>query len=150
MDALWSLVGGFAVALQPANLLFALVGCVIGTAVGVLPGIGPIAGIAILLPLTFNLDATGAIIMLGGDLLRRDVRRHDHHRAHERPRRGRIGHHRDRRLRDGQAGPGRRGAGHRRDRLVHRRHGRHRWSWSSRRRRWPGWRWSSGRRSFSA
>ena len=51
-------------ALRPANLLFALVGSVIGTAVGVLPGIGPIAGIAILLPLTFNLDATGAIIML--------------------------------------------------------------------------------------
>jgi putative tricarboxylic transport membrane protein len=64
MDAFWSLVGGFGVALRPANLVFALVGSVIGTAVGVLPGIGPIAGIAILLPLSFNLDATGAIIML--------------------------------------------------------------------------------------
>jgi len=64
MDTLLSLLGGFAVALRPENLLFAFAGSVIGTAVGVLPGIGPIAGIAILLPLTFKLDATGAIIML--------------------------------------------------------------------------------------
>ncbi|TDE03129.1 tripartite tricarboxylate transporter permease [Jiangella asiatica] len=64
MDALSSLVDGFAVALQPGNLLFALIGCVLGMVVGVLPGIGPIAGIAILLPLTFYLDPTGSIIML--------------------------------------------------------------------------------------
>ncbi len=64
LGTLTSLLGGFAIALQPANLLFALIGSVIGTAVGVLPGIGPIAGIAILLPLTFKLDPTGAIIML--------------------------------------------------------------------------------------
>jgi len=64
VDTLANLLAGFAVALRPDNLLFAFVGSVIGTAVGVLPGIGPIAGIAILLPLTFKLDATGAIIML--------------------------------------------------------------------------------------
>ena len=64
METLSSLANGFAVALAPANLLFALIGSVVGTAVGVLPGIGPIAGIAILLPLTFKLDPTGAIIML--------------------------------------------------------------------------------------
>jgi putative tricarboxylic transport membrane protein len=64
MDTLSSLMNGFAIALQPGNLLFAFIGSLIGTAVGVLPGIGPIAGIAILLPLTFKLDATGAIIML--------------------------------------------------------------------------------------
>ncbi len=64
MDVLASLLDGFAVALRPENLLFAFLGSVVGTAVGVLPGIGPIAGIAILLPLTFKLDATGAIIML--------------------------------------------------------------------------------------
>ena len=64
MDAILNLMHGFAIALQPQNLLFAFIGSVIGTAVGVLPGIGPIAGIAILLPLTFKLDATGAIIML--------------------------------------------------------------------------------------
>ena len=64
MDAFSSLMTGFGVALRPENLLFALLGCVIGQIVGVLPGIGPIAGMAILLPLTFRLDATGAIIML--------------------------------------------------------------------------------------
>ena len=64
IETFHSLVAGFAVALSPANLAFALVGSVVGTAVGVLPGIGPIAGIAILLPLTFKLDPTGAIIML--------------------------------------------------------------------------------------
>lgn len=64
IETFHSLVAGFAVALSPANLAFALIGSVVGTAVGVLPGIGPIAGIAILLPLTFKLDPTGAIIML--------------------------------------------------------------------------------------
>jgi putative tricarboxylic transport membrane protein len=64
MEALTSLMSGFGIALRPENLLFALLGCVIGQMVGVLPGIGPIAGMAILLPLTFRLDATGAIIML--------------------------------------------------------------------------------------
>src|SRR5262245_34402288 len=64
MEIFASLLDGFAVALRPENLLFAFIGSVVGTAVGVLPGIGPIAGIAILLPLTFKLDATGAIIML--------------------------------------------------------------------------------------
>jgi len=64
MEAFSSLLMGFGVALRPENLLFAFLGCVIGQIVGVLPGIGPIAGMAILLPLTFRLDATGAIIML--------------------------------------------------------------------------------------
>ncbi|MHB0868920.1 MAG: tripartite tricarboxylate transporter permease [Chloroflexota bacterium] len=64
MDTLQSLMNGFAIAFLPENLLFALLGCIWGTAVGVLPGIGPIAGMAILLPLTFHLPATGAIIML--------------------------------------------------------------------------------------
>jgi putative tricarboxylic transport membrane protein len=53
MNTLYDLLHGFAIALQPGNLLFAFIGSVIGTAVGVLPGIGPIAGIALLLPLTF-------------------------------------------------------------------------------------------------
>ena len=51
-------------ALTVPNLTFALVGCLLGTAIGVLPGLGPAAGTAILIPLTFSLDATGAIIML--------------------------------------------------------------------------------------
>ncbi len=58
------LLGGFATALQPINLAFALIGCILGTLVGIMPGIGPVAGTALLLPLTFKLDATGAIIML--------------------------------------------------------------------------------------
>src|ERR1700716_4163767 len=47
-------------------LWYAFVGCVVGTLVGVLPGIGPLAGISILLPITFGLDATNAIVMLAG------------------------------------------------------------------------------------
>jgi putative tricarboxylic transport membrane protein len=58
------LLSGFAGALTPANLLFAFIGCMLGTLIGVLPGLGPSAGTAILIPLTFNLDPTGAIIML--------------------------------------------------------------------------------------
>lgn len=64
MDTLQFLLAGFAAALTPANLTFAFVGCVLGTLIGVLPGLGPAAGTAILIPLTFKLDPTGAIIML--------------------------------------------------------------------------------------
>jgi putative tricarboxylic transport membrane protein len=64
IDTIYNLINGFGIALRPENLLFAIIGSVVGTAVGVLPGIGPIAGIAILLPLTFKLEPTGAIIML--------------------------------------------------------------------------------------
>ena len=66
MDAFHSLLLGFSVALQPAVLWYAFLGCVVGTLVGVLPGIGPLAGISILLPLTYGLDATRAIVMLAG------------------------------------------------------------------------------------
>jgi putative tricarboxylic transport membrane protein len=58
------LLNGFAIALTWQNLFWALVGCFIGTLVGVLPGIGPVSGIAILLPLTTVLPATSAIIMM--------------------------------------------------------------------------------------
>ena len=66
METVQSLILGFSVALQPAMLWYAFLGCVVGTLVGVLPGIGPLAGISILLPLTFGLDATKAIVMLAG------------------------------------------------------------------------------------
>ena len=67
MDATFdSLLLGFSVALQPAKLWYAFLGCLVGTLVGMLPGIGPLAGISILLPVTFGLDATKAIIMLAG------------------------------------------------------------------------------------
>ncbi|MFM1990880.1 MAG: hypothetical protein RJA99_3837 [Pseudomonadota bacterium] len=61
-----ALLSGFAVALQPANLLWGLVGVTLGTAVGVLPGVGPALTVAMLLPLTVKLDATGALIMFAG------------------------------------------------------------------------------------
>jgi putative tricarboxylic transport membrane protein len=61
-----SLMLGFSVALRPDVLLYAFLGCVVGTLVGMLPGIGPLGGISILLPLTFGLDATKAIVMLAG------------------------------------------------------------------------------------
>jgi putative tricarboxylic transport membrane protein len=57
-------LSGFAAALSPAYLAYAFAGCVFGTLIGVLPGLGPSAGTAILIPLTFKLDPTGAIIML--------------------------------------------------------------------------------------
>jgi len=57
---------GFSVALRPDVLWYAFIGCLVGTLVGMLPGIGPLAGISILLPLTFGLDATKAIVMLAG------------------------------------------------------------------------------------
>lgn len=59
-----NLILGFSIALTPQNLLFALIGCTMGTIIGVLPGVGPAAGTALLIPLTFQLPATGAIIML--------------------------------------------------------------------------------------
>ena len=61
-----NLILGFEVALSLNNLLFAFLGAMIGTAIGVLPGLGPTATISLLLPLTFGLDPTTAIIMLAG------------------------------------------------------------------------------------
>ena len=63
---LLSLAHGFAIAFQLDNLWYAFLGCLVGTLVGVLPGIGPLSGISILLPVTFGLNATQAIIMLAG------------------------------------------------------------------------------------
>jgi putative tricarboxylic transport membrane protein len=61
-----NLVNGFAVALTPHALLFGFLGVTIGTAIGVLPGIGPALTISLLLPLTYGLDPTTAFIMFGG------------------------------------------------------------------------------------
>src|ERR687888_2131352 len=67
MDQIFhNLIIGFGVAATPINLLFALIGCLLGTLIGVLPGIGPVATIAMLLPITFNLSPVGALIMLAG------------------------------------------------------------------------------------
>jgi len=61
-----ALLAGFSVALAPINLLWGLVGVTLGTAVGVLPGVGPALTVAMLLPLTVKLDPTGALIMFAG------------------------------------------------------------------------------------
>ena len=65
-DLIGNLGLGFATALSPANLLLCFVGVLVGTLIGVLPGVGPIATIAMLMPLTFKVDPTGALIMLAG------------------------------------------------------------------------------------
>jgi len=64
MEAWSSLLGGFAAAISPYNLMFALIGSIAGTLVGVLPGLGPTAAIAMLLPLASHLDPAPAIIMM--------------------------------------------------------------------------------------
>jgi len=61
-----NIVHGFLIALQPVNLWYCFVGVFLGTAVGVLPGLGALTAIAVLLPLSFYLDPTTAIIMLAG------------------------------------------------------------------------------------
>ena len=65
-ETLQNLYLGFSVALTPSVLFYAFIGCVIGTLVGVLPGVGPLAGISLLLPASFGLDATSAIVLLAG------------------------------------------------------------------------------------
>ena len=66
MELLSNLALGFATALSPTNLFLGFVGCLVGTLIGVLPGVGPIATIAMLMPLTLKVDPTGALIMLAG------------------------------------------------------------------------------------
>lgn len=66
MDIWHSLLGGFAAAATPINLMWAFVGCLVGTAVGVLPGIGPALTVAMLLPLTAQVEPTASMIMFAG------------------------------------------------------------------------------------
>lgn len=66
MDLFSNLSLGFAVALTAQNLALAFLGCLVGTLIGVLPGVGPLATIAILLPITFGLEPASALIMLAG------------------------------------------------------------------------------------
>ena len=66
MDLLNNLWFGISVAATPQNLLLCLIGALVGTLIGVLPGIGPVATIAMLLPITYGLPPVGALIMLAG------------------------------------------------------------------------------------
>jgi putative tricarboxylic transport membrane protein len=66
IESIQHLFAGFGIATTAANLFYCLLGAIAGTLVGILPGLGPIAGIALLIPVTFGLNATSAIIMLCG------------------------------------------------------------------------------------
>ena len=66
MDLFNNLALGFGVAFTPVNLMYAFIGCFLGTVIGVLPGIGPLATIAMLLPATYALPPVAALIMLAG------------------------------------------------------------------------------------
>lgn len=66
MDILANLAMGLGTALDPINLMYCFIGVLLGTAVGVLPGLGPVATIAMLLPLTFGLTPEASLIMLAG------------------------------------------------------------------------------------
>ena len=66
MDLFQNLALGFSVAFSPQNLIFCFVGVLMGTLIGVLPGIGPVTGIALLIPITYGLDSTTALITMAG------------------------------------------------------------------------------------
>jgi putative tricarboxylic transport membrane protein len=66
MNVIEPALSGFAVAFEPANLLYCLIGVTLGMIIGILPGLGPAATIAVLLPITYTIEPTSAIIMLAG------------------------------------------------------------------------------------
>ena len=67
MQDLWThLMGGFATAASGANLMWAFIGCALGTAIGVLPGLGPAVTVAMLLPITAQVDPTASMIFFAG------------------------------------------------------------------------------------
>ncbi|HXZ36526.1 MAG TPA: tripartite tricarboxylate transporter permease [Thermodesulfobacteriota bacterium] len=65
-ETLQQLIFGFSIALEPINLLYAFLGCLVGTIIGVLPGIGPAGGMALLIPLIYGKSAASAVILLAG------------------------------------------------------------------------------------
>ena len=111
------LLNGFYIALTPVNLLFAFLGALLGTAVGVLPGLGPAATIALLLPVAYNHRLPGdGHHPHGRHLLRFHVRRLHHFDSPESPRRSGLGRNLHRRLQNGPKGArgcGPRHCGHR-------------------------------------
>lgn len=61
-----SILYGFQVALTPQNIMFAFIGVLIGTIIGMLPGLGPITAIAIMIPLSYGMDPASALILMAG------------------------------------------------------------------------------------
>src|SRR5262245_34508031 len=66
MDALTHVLNGFSVSLQPRNLAYTFIGVLMGTVIGVLPGLGPSTAMALLIPLCYDLNPTSALIMMAG------------------------------------------------------------------------------------
>jgi len=66
MDVLDSILFGFSVALQPGNLMFVFVGVFTGTIIGMIPGLGPISALALMIPITFSMNPTSALILMSG------------------------------------------------------------------------------------
>jgi len=66
METLTHILNGFTVAMEPMNLWYTFLGVLMGTIIGVLPGIGPSAGIALLIPITYGMNPTSALIMMAG------------------------------------------------------------------------------------
>ncbi|MBS1218416.1 MAG: tctA6 [Proteobacteria bacterium] len=66
METLTHILNGFVVAVEPMNLWYTFLGVLMGTVIGVLPGIGPSAGIALLIPITYGMNPTSALIMMAG------------------------------------------------------------------------------------
>ena len=125
MDSLDLLWGGLQDALTPENLLYARIGVLLGTLVGVLPGIGPAMALALLLPVTYGLEATPGVHHVRGHLLRRHVRRVDDFDPAQHARRVLVSDDCDRRQQDGEERPCRASPVDRSHRLVRRRHDRH-------------------------
>src|SRR5258706_14316424 len=64
MDTVGHILHGFDVALMPINLWYTFLGCLMGTIIGILPGIGPAAGIGLLIPITYGMDPSSALVMM--------------------------------------------------------------------------------------
>ena len=133
MDTFDFLLQGLGVALDPMILLYALIGVTLGTAVGVLPGIGPALTVALLLPVTYGLDPAGSLIMFAGIYYGGHVWRIDDLDPAEHARRKRVHRHGARGQQDGPRGARRTGAGDRCHRVVS-------WRVCSPRWPWPSWR----------
>ncbi|TDQ40578.1 tripartite tricarboxylate transporter permease [Tepidicella xavieri] len=66
MDVLDSILFGFSVALQPGNLMYVFIGVFAGTIIGMVPGLGPISALALMIPITFSMNPTSALILMSG------------------------------------------------------------------------------------
>src|ERR1700748_2706002 len=124
-DLIGNLWLGMSVAITPTNIGLVLIGSIVGTLIGVLPGIGSLATIAMLLPITFSLPPVGALIMLAGIYYGAQYGGLNHAVPGEIPRATLVGRDLSRRPPDGPPGPRRSCTRHRCDRFVLRRLRRH-------------------------